>query len=62
RDDPREFVVLTVDLDATGSVWRFDDPQAIYPHVYGPMAPAAVVSSEPMPRATDGTFLPFAAE
>jgi uncharacterized protein (DUF952 family)/uncharacterized protein YciI len=59
RGDPRAFVVLTVDLDATGSPWQFDDPSGIYPHVYGPIDPAAVVAAVPVPRAANGEFLPF---
>ncbi len=59
RDDPRDFLVLTVDLDATGSAWRFDDPDRIYPHVYGPIALSSVVRAVPIPRAADGSFLPF---
>lgn len=59
RDDPRVFVVLTVDLDATGSPWRYDDPARIYPHVYGPIASGAIRGAVPIPRAADGTFLPF---
>lgn len=59
RADPRPFVVLTVDLDACGSPWRFDDDRGIYPHVYGPLDPAAVLAVRPMPRAADGTFLPL---
>lgn len=59
RDDPHDFLVLTVDLDATGSPWRFDDPRRIYPHVYGPIALGSVVRSVPIPRAADGRFLAF---
>jgi uncharacterized protein (DUF952 family)/uncharacterized protein YciI len=59
RDDPRAFLVLTVDLDATGSPWRYDDDAMHYPHVYGPIAPEAVERAVPIPRAPDGTFLPF---
>ena len=59
RESPGSFVVLTVDLDATGSPWRFDDLSGIYPHVYGPIAPQAVIAVQPMPRASDGTFLAF---
>ena len=58
--DPRAFVVLSVDLDATGSPWRFDDDAGIYPHVYGPIAPAAILREQAIPRGDDGTFLPFA--
>ncbi|MGZ8501906.1 MAG: DUF952 domain-containing protein [Candidatus Limnocylindrales bacterium] len=60
RADPSAFLVLTVDLDATGSPWQFDDPSGIYPHVHGPIDPAAVLAAVPIPRAADGEFLPFA--
>lgn len=59
RDDPRPFLVLTVDLERTGSPWRCDDPAGIYPHVYGPLDRAAVVRAIPAPRDADGEFLPF---
>ena len=57
--DPRAFLVLTVDLDATGSPWRFDDQAGLYPHVYGMIDPAAVLRAQPIPRAADGTFEAF---
>jgi uncharacterized protein (DUF952 family) len=56
RDDPRPFLLLTVDLDRTGSSWRFDDPARIYPHVYGPIDPASVMEERRFLRAGDGTF------
>jgi uncharacterized protein (DUF952 family) len=59
RDDPRAFLVLTVDLDRAGSPWRFDEPGARYPHVYGPIDPAAVTAVRPAPRDADGRFLPL---
>ena len=59
RETPGSFVVLTIDLDSAGSPWRFDDQSGIYPHIYGPIAPAAVLAAQPMPRAADGTFLSF---
>ena len=59
RDDPRPFVVLTLDLDRAGSPWRVDDPGGIYPHVFGPIDRSAILATHPMPRAADGTFLPF---
>jgi uncharacterized protein (DUF952 family) len=57
RDDPRPFLLLTLDLDRTGSPWRFDDPDQRYPHVYGSIDPACVLEVRRMNRAADGTFL-----
>ena len=61
RTDPRDFTVLTLDLDATGSPWRFDDLDRRYPHVYGPIDPAAVLDAVPIARREDGTFIAFSA-
>ncbi len=59
REDPREFVVLTIDLDATGSPWRIEDERGIYPHVFGPIERAAIIRVTPIPRDAHGLFLPF---
>ena len=56
RDDPRPFLLLTLDLDRTGSPWRFDDPSGIYPHIYGTIDVASVMDVRRMLRAADGTF------
>ena len=60
RDDPRRFVILTLDLERVGSPWRVDDPGGIYPHIHGPIDRSAIVGVTPAPRAPDGEFLPFA--
>ena len=57
RDDPRDFLALTVDLDAVSSPWRYDDPGKPYPHIYGPIDRAAIVGVETVSRAVDGRFL-----
>jgi uncharacterized protein (DUF952 family) len=57
RDDPRPFLLLTVDLERTGSPWRFDDPGETYPHVYGPIDLASVTEVRRMTRDADGTFV-----
>ena len=59
RGEPGEFVVLTLDLDRTGSPWRIDDPGKPYPHIYGPIAPEAVIAVRPFRRAPDGAFIGF---
>ena len=56
REDPQAFLLLTVDLDLTGSPWRFDDPGSPYPHIYGPIAPEAVLDVRRFVRGPDGTF------
>ena len=61
RDDPRAFLVLTVDLEAAGSPWRIEDARGIYPHVFGPIERAAIMRVVEAPRAADGEFLPFEA-
>jgi uncharacterized protein (DUF952 family) len=57
RDVPGAFLLLTLDLELTGSPWRFDDPDRRYPHVYGPIAPGSVLEVRRMLRDPDGTFL-----
>ena len=56
RDDPRPFLVLTIDLDRAGSPWRIEDDRGIYPHVFGPIDRAAIVGMMPAPRDADGQF------
>ncbi len=57
RDDPRPFLFLTLDLERTGSPWRFDDPERRYPHVYGPIELACVTEVRRMARDVEGTFV-----
>jgi uncharacterized protein (DUF952 family) len=59
RDDKREFLVLTLDLDAAGSPWRIEDDRGIYPHVFGPIERRAILRVVPAPRDADGLFLAF---
>ena len=59
RDDPRPFLVLTIDLDRAGSPWRIEDEPGIYPHVFGPIDRAAILGITPAPRDADGRFTPL---
>lgn len=55
--DPRAFLALTIDLDATGSPWRFDVAGSPYPHVYGPIDRAAIQAVATVDRDEDGRFV-----
>lgn len=57
RDDPRPYLVVSLDLDRLRSDWRYDDPDEVYPHVYGPVNLDAVMRVEDVRRAPDGRFL-----
>ena len=57
RDDPRDYLVLTIDLARVGSPWRIDDAAGIYPHVYGPIERSAVVAIATMERDPVGRFV-----
>jgi len=59
RDDPRPYLVLTVDLARVGSPWRYDAPGSPYPHIYGPIDRSAVLRVTPIDRGSDGAFLAF---
>ena len=50
------FLLLTIDLDATGSPWRIDEPGSPYPHIYGPVDRSAILDVRAMPRGPDGRF------
>ena len=60
RDDTRDFLALTVDLDALTSPWRYDDPGKPYPHIYGPIDRAAILATTRVLRATDGMYVALA--
>lgn len=55
--DPRAFLALQVDLDAAGSLAIYEDPEQVYPHIYGELATAAVRQVRRIERAEEGAFL-----
>ncbi len=61
RDDPRPFLVASIDLGRLGDDWRYDDEERRFPHIYRSIPREAVVRIVPIPRAEDGTFLAFPA-
>jgi uncharacterized protein (DUF952 family) len=57
REDRRPYLLLTVDLDRATAPWRYDAAGEEYPHLYGALNREAIIASEPLVRAEDGTFL-----
>ena len=57
QEDPREFVVLSVDLAANGEHWIYEDPGQIFPHIYGPISSTAVIGIRPILRENDRAFI-----
>ena len=41
QGDPRAFVVLTVDLGQVQARWVYEDPEQVFPHIYGELDVAA---------------------
>lgn len=54
--DTRAFLALTLDLDVLDVPWRYDAPGSPYPHIYGPIARAAVVAVGRVERDGTGRF------
>jgi uncharacterized protein (DUF952 family) len=69
RDAPGDFVVVAIDPARLTSELRYEAPsppatdgplaEHLFPHIYGPLNPEAVVAVRPARRAPDGTFLSF---
>jgi uncharacterized protein (DUF952 family) len=54
--DPREMVCLVVNCDQVAAEIRYEDPDRIYPHIYGPLNTDSVIDVRSVRRKADGTF------
>ena len=57
--DPRPYLVLVVEVARIRSEVRYDDPDKVYPHIYGPLNVDAVVGLIRVLRESDGRFSGF---
>jgi uncharacterized protein (DUF952 family) len=57
RDEPGDWVVLTIDKRRVSPPVRYEDPDNVFPHIYGPLNRDAIVDVRDILRAEDGTFL-----
>jgi uncharacterized protein (DUF952 family) len=66
QGDRRPHVVLALDRARITAPVLYEDPDRIFPHVYGPLNTDAVVAVRPVIRLADGSFAeigpPIAAE
>ena len=59
RDDRRMYIVLVIDKARVRPRVAYEDPERIYPHIYGALNRDAIVDVRPVLRAADGSFLPL---
>lgn len=56
--DQRMYIALVISTSLVRAAIKYEDPERIYPHIYGPLNRDAIVTILPMLRNADGTFLP----
>lgn len=57
--DPRPFTTLVLAVSDISSPVRYDDPDSMFPHIYGPLNTSAVRNTLGVDRANNGTFIGF---
>ena len=57
QDDPRTYLVLRIECDRVESEIVYEDPQQIFPHIYGPLQTQAVDAVLSVERGGNGRFL-----
>jgi uncharacterized protein (DUF952 family) len=55
--DLREMVCLVINCDAVTADIRYEDPEQIFPHIYGPLNVDAVTLVRAVDREADGNFV-----
>ena len=55
-DSPGEWLVLYIDKDRVTSPIEYEDPEHVFPHIYGPLNRDAIVAVRPIGRMDDGRF------
>lgn len=54
---PGEWVALVIDTDLLTSHVKYEDPQLVFPHIYGPLNRGAIVEVRALRRTEDGAFV-----
>ncbi len=58
-DDKRPYTVLVLDVSQIDCPVRYDDPDQVFPHIYGPLNTSAVRGELSVRRDDDGAFVAF---
>jgi len=58
RHTPGDFIALVIDLAKVTAPAKYEDVGQIYPHIYGPLNRAAIISLVEVPRTSEVEFLP----
>jgi uncharacterized protein (DUF952 family) len=57
KDDRRMYVVLVIERSKVAADIKYEDPDGIYPHIYGPLNRDAISDILPVMREQDGSFV-----
>ena len=60
KHEPGDWIVLSIDKDRVSSPFRYEDPDNLFPHIYGPLNRGAITEVRDIARSDDGSFLPLA--
>ncbi len=58
RANPEPHYYLYIDKALVRAPVRYDDPEHLYPHIYGALNRDAIVAVRPARRMADGAFMP----
>ncbi len=56
-DQPGDWVALVIDTDLLTSPMKYEDPERVFPHIYGPVNRDAIIEVRALTRAEDGAFV-----
>ncbi|MEK7248769.1 MAG: DUF952 domain-containing protein [Chloroflexota bacterium] len=56
-DQPDDWLVLYIDRARVKAQIKYEDPERVFPHIYGPPNRDAIVAVRPIIRTNDGAFL-----
>lgn len=56
-DSPGDWLVLYINKEHVEAPIKYEDPQRVFPHIYGPLNRDAIVAVRPIRRMEDGRFL-----